>query len=122
MGDVLRAFLGVNASGSPIAIAAGTTAVDTVGPVIPSGKRVRVICFGGADCGTDSAASIVALQWGAAGAWETIRGFGLAGSSIEVQIGQDFIGNGTQQFRIVRRNQGGASRIVLAWVEGFVAG
>jgi hypothetical protein len=120
--DLIRTFLGVSAAGTPTTIAGNTTDVENVGPVIPAGKRVRLITFGAADCGTDNEASITALQWGAAGAWETIRAFGLAHCSMEVRLDQDYIGDGTKRFRVVRKNQSSSSRIVLAWLEGFVAG
>lgn len=118
--STVNLFLGADASGSPETISAGGTQVDNIGPVIPSGQRIRIARFGGSDAGSDGAPSLVALQWGAAGTWETLRVFAMRGAAFSERIMRDLVGDGTKRLRIIRKNQSTTeAKSIFAWIEGY---
>lgn len=89
-------------------------------PVIPNGECWCVTRFGGSEVGTgDGKASAVALQLFDGTSWQTIRGFGLVSTGIEVELSRDIRGDGTKKLRVVRQNKSAAAKQIIAWVEGF---
>ena len=84
-------------------------------PVVPNGKKVRLLEIGWSASILDD--SMVAVQWGNAGNWTTIRsGYG----TICLHLNKDFIGNGTKRFRIIRQNKHATEeKIVMAWLEAI---
>jgi len=88
--------------------------------VIPNGEVWRITRFGGSEVGTgDGKASVVALQLFDGTAWQTIRGFGLVSTGVEVELARDVRGDGTKKLRVVRQNKSAAAKQIIAWVEGF---
>jgi hypothetical protein len=89
-------------------------------PVIPNGECWCITRFGGSEVGTgDGKASSVALQVFDGTSWQTIRGFGLVSTAVEVELQRDIRGDGTRKLRVVRRNQSASPKQIIAWVEGF---
>ena len=89
-------------------------------PVIPNGEVWRVTRFGGSEVGTgDGKASVVGLQLFDGSAWQTIRGFGIVSTGVEVELARDVRGDGTKRLRVVRQNKSAAAKQIIAWVEGF---
>lgn len=80
---------------------------------IPNGKRVTLKLFG-ACAGNDE--SKAAIQWGEGSNWTTLR----ACSNWEFQINEVFTGDGTKRFRIVRDNQSGGPKVIVAWADGII--
>ena len=88
--------------------------------VIPTGEVWRVTRFGGSEVGTgDGKASVVALQLFDGAAWQTIRGFGVVSTAVEVELARDLRGDGTKKLRVVRQNKSAAAKQIIAWVEGI---
>lgn len=86
---------------------------------IPNGERWQIRKFGGSEVGTgDGVASVIALQKNNSSGWKTIRGFGIVSNCCEIEIGRDFIGNGTRKLRIIWQNKSSASKQIIAWVMG----
>jgi len=91
--------------------------------VIPNGDVWRITRFGGSEVGTgDGKASVIALQVFDGSAWQTIRGFGVVSTGVEVELARDIRGDGTKKLRVVRQNKSTAAKQILAWVEGFKVG
>jgi len=87
------------------------TGLDTqLSPVIPNNKTARLCCFGWS-CPLDG--STVAVQWGVPGNWRTIRG---GYGNMNLNLEKEFNGNGTRRFRIVRRNAGSGTQVIMAWM------
>lgn len=98
---------------------AGTSTDIAVSPAIPAGKRVRIRRFGGYDRPVgDGIGSLIALQWGSGGSFDTVRAFG--NGSFEVSMDQDFEGDGSKLFRIVRINKSATSKEMVAWLDALV--
>lgn len=88
-------------------------------PIIPSGKTVRILSFGGMDpLVGDGIGSIIALQWGKNGAWKSIRA--ISGCTIEFDLKKDFIGDGEKKFRLIRMNKSNSSKVIGAWIDGVI--
>jgi hypothetical protein len=88
--------------------------------VIPNGELWRITRFGGSEVGTgDGKASVVALQLFDGTAWQTIRGFGIVSTGVEVELARDVRGDGTKKLRVVRQNKSASAKQIIAWVEGF---
>jgi len=88
--------------------------------VIPNGDLWRITRFGGSEVGTgDGKASVIALQVFDGSAWQTIRGFGVVSTGVEVELARDIRGDGTKKLRVVRQNKSSIAKQILAWVEGF---
>lgn len=104
------------------AVAAGGSEVAEL-PVIPNGEVWRITRFGGSEVGSgDGKASVIALQLFDGTAWQTIRGFGVVSTAVEVELARDIRGNGTKKLRVVRQNKSSTSKQIIAWLEGFKAG
>jgi hypothetical protein len=89
-------------------------------PVIPNGQVWRLTRFGGSEVGAgDGKASVVALQLFDGSTWQTIRGFGVVSTAVELELSRDVRGDGTRKLRIVRQNRSSASKQIIAWLEGF---
>lgn len=89
-------------------------------PIIPNGQVWRVTRFGGSEVGAgDGKASVVGLQVFDGTAWQTIRGFGIVSTGVEVELARDIRGDGTKKLRVVRQNKSAAAKQIIAWVEGF---
>lgn len=89
-------------------------------PVIPNGEVWRVTRFGGSEVGTgDGKASVVALQLFDGTTWQTIRGFGLTSTAVQLDLARDIRGDGTKKLRVVRQNKSAVAKQILVWVEGF---
>jgi hypothetical protein len=87
--------------------------------VIPAGKSITIFRFGGCDPAiADGIDSIIALQWGSGGSFETIRA--LSGCTYEFALNKTFVGDGSKLFRLVRINKSGTGKILAAWVEGVI--
>lgn len=88
--------------------------------VIPNGEVWRVTRFGGSEVGTgDGKASAIALQLFDGAAWQTLRGFGLVSTAVDVELSRDVRGDGSKKLRVVRHNKSAAAKQIIAWVEGF---
>jgi hypothetical protein len=88
--------------------------------VIPNGEVWRITRFGGSEVGTgDGKASAIALQLFDGSAWQTIRGFGLVSTAVEVELARDIRGDGTKKLRVMRQNKSASAKQILAWLEGF---
>lgn len=99
----------------------GATSI-TEGAIVPLNKKVRVLKFGGYERLLSSNTGIIALQWGTAATWETIRVLG-GGTPVELILNLEFIGDGAKRFRIVRQNRDpalSAAKEMVAWAEVFV--
>lgn len=91
-------------------------------PIIPYGKTLRLITFGGFDPLTnDGVSSLISIQWGNGTAgWQTIRTGGNGFFNIQWEKGKDFIGDGTNRFRIVRQNKSANNKILTAWLTALI--
>ena len=99
-------------------VSAGATDI-LESPVIANGKTIKVLRFGGLDLNIgDNKGSIIALQWGDGGSWDTIRAH--SGGTLEFDINRAFEGNGTKKFRIVRMNKSAQAKLIGAWFEGII--
>jgi len=88
--------------------------------VIPNGEVWRITRFGGSEVGTgDGKASVIVLQLFDGSAWQTIRGFGVVSTAVEVDLARDVRGDGAKKLRVVRQNKSAAAKQIIAWVEGF---
>lgn len=98
-------------------IAASST--DTkLSAIIPTGRKVTLKRFGGCDVAIgDGLDSIIAIQWGSSGSWQTIRG---CSKSFEFEMQRDFEGDGSSRFRLVRINKSSSAKPILAWVDGII--
>lgn len=94
---------------------AGSTVDTTLTAVVPAGKSVKVLTFGGSTLGLSG--NYFALQWGSAASWQTIRA---AGGTFEFPLGKAFVGDGTKRFRLVRANTQASATRIVAWLEGYV--
>ena len=108
---------GALANGDPDPVAPNTQVPQTIGPIIPIGKVVRILKFGGSDGEESGSPSYVYLQWGSAGAFKNVRVFPLRASSHTEVVMRDFVGDGVKRLRIVRENTSGVSRAIFAWIE-----
>lgn len=99
------------------AVNAGITETQ-LAPIIPVGKTVRLMNFGGFDPITsDGVSGIISLQYGnATDGWKLIRCGGNGFFNIQWEKGKDFIGDGTKRFRIVRQNKSSNIKNIAAWV------
>jgi len=89
-------------------------------PVIPNGEVWRVTRFGGSEVGTgDGKASVIALQIYDGTSWQTIRGFGVVSTAVEVELARDVRGDGTRKLRIIRQNKSATAKQIIAWLEGY---
>lgn len=84
---------------------------------IPSGQTWHLDRFG-ACAGADA---LVALQAKLAAGWKTIRMFacGAPGGHGEFVVDKDFVGDGTLELRIIRKEMSGGDQQIVAWVEGY---
>ena len=76
-------------------------------PVIEVGKTWVIISM---TCGdiqftNDGASSVYALQWGSSGSWDTVEFVSLSGNTMQISIGEEYAGDGTKKFRLVRINK-----------------
>jgi len=101
-------------------VTAGASEISIIGNgPIPNGETWRIVKFGGSEVGSgDGVASVIAIQEDNGSGWKTIRGFGIVSNCSEIEIGRDFIGNGTRKIRIIRQNKSGASKQIIAWIMG----
>lgn len=89
-------------------------------PLIPNGEAWCITRFGGSEVGTgDGKASVVALQLFDGSGWQTIRGFGVVSTAVELELARDVRGDGTKKLRVVRQNKSTTAKLIIAWVEGF---
>ena len=89
-------------------------------PVIPNGEVWRITRFGGSEVGSgDGKASIIGLQLFDGTAWQTVRGFGVVSTGVEVDLARDIRGDGAKKLRVVRQNKSASAKQIIAWVEGF---
>lgn len=89
-------------------------------PTIPNGEAWCITRFGGSEVGSgDGKASVIVLQLFDGSSWQTIRGFGLVSTAVEVALLRDVRGDGTKKLRVVRQNRSATAKQIIAWVEGF---
>lgn len=86
---------------------------------VPNGKTARLTSFGGYDP-ADNSGSIIALQWGSADTWITIRAGGSGFFDCLFGAGKDFIGDGAKCFRIVRQNKSSNDKPMIAWMGALI--
>ena len=90
-------------------------------PIIPEGKIVKILVFGGYDPSiNDGIGSIISLQYGNAGNWITLRACGNGTFEFKWQNGFDVTGDGTKRFRIVRQNKSAIAKTIIAWFDACV--
>ena len=98
---------------------AGGANANEVSPIVPNGKTFWVKKFGCFDPNTgDNIDSIILIQWGSTGSWNTIRAAG--GGTHEFEINSLFLGDGTKRFRILIQNKSGDEKTYGAWFSGVV--
>jgi len=89
-------------------------------PVIPNGQCWCLTRFGGSEVGAgDGKASVIGLQLFDGATWQTIRGFGVVSTGVEVELHRDIRGDGTKKLRVIRQNKSAAAKQIIAWLEGF---
>jgi hypothetical protein len=97
---------------------AGNSYDFKLSPVVPAGKTVTLLKFGGfAPVIADGTDGLIALQWGNASAWETVRA---AGRFFDFDLKKDFIGDGVNRFRLMRQNKSTATKPMVVWLEAIV--
>ena len=84
--------------------------------IVPTDKSIKIRCFGGCLPYTQDG-SYIALQWGSAGNWQTVR---VGSGTFEFNINKTFIGDGIKQFRLIRNSNGQTSRQVFAWLDAII--
>ena len=100
---------------------AANTADFQVSGVVPSGRTVRLLNFGGYEVMVnDGLTGIIALQWGNGTTWKTVRAGGGGFFDINFLKGKDFLGDGVKQFRLVRQNKSAVEKILAAWLVALV--
>ena len=96
-------------------IAASSTDIRT-SPIVPDGRVVRVLNFGGYDPRSgDGISSFITLQFGSGSDWQTIRAGGDGFFDIKWEKGKDFTGDGIKRFRLIRQNKSTSAKIIVAW-------
>lgn len=103
-------------------VAAGVT--DTqLSAIVPSGEvwNLQRIIFAHADSGNNISGGFQ-VDWGdAGGGWEFLYGAYLTGSTYEIIVGRDFVGDGTKRLRCIRQNldPAGAAKRMTLLIEAF---
>jgi hypothetical protein len=101
-------------------VAQGATEINQ-SAIIPDGKILRLITFGGYERMVAATSGIIALQFGSGAAWQTIRVGG--GGVFEFELNKNYFGDGVKRFRLVRQNKdpvGSVAKEMVAWVEAVV--
>lgn len=99
---------------------AGTNDIQQSG-VIPAGKVVRLMNFGGFDpISSDGVSSILILQWGSGTTWTTVRAGGNGFFNIDWPKGKDFIGDGVKRFRLARQNKSSSNKSLVVWLYALI--
>jgi hypothetical protein len=102
-------------------LGAGATDTTDIGP-IPSGKRFIIKEFGaGGVVDTDNRSSLYLLQWGTVGSFEDIRAISVSGTTVCLNIGKEFTGDGAKFLRITRVNTSITAKRCPVWVVAFDA-
>jgi len=88
-------------------------------PVIPSGKRYRIVKFGGLDANNgDNKSSSYRLRWGdPGGGFEDVRLIALSGNTYEYNVNKTITGDGTKFIRVQCTNGSTAAKILVFWID-----
>ncbi len=99
-------------------VASGATDLQT-SAIVPTGKIVRILNFGGFDpLTTDLVHSAIAIQWGSGTTWKTLRSGG--GGTFDFDLKKDIVGDGTKRLRLVRKNNSSAAKNLAAWLYAVI--
>jgi hypothetical protein len=105
----LELFVGDGAT-----VGAGATVIQE-SAVPPGGLKIQLKVFGGFDpVSGDGVSSMIGLQWGQGGSWESLA-VGGHGFFEKTFIDRVLIGDGTKRFRLIRINRSPTAKNIYAW-------
>jgi len=100
-------------------VTSGATDITIHPSAIPNNKIARITRFGGAcPLDSDGIESLILVQWGSGGSWKTIRAF--SSSSADMIMDKEFVGDGSDTFRLIRVNRSATTKPMVAWLEGLI--
>jgi len=100
-------------------VASGATSnTDSAAP--PNGMKIILTKCGASDINTgDNKSSVFQLLWGNIGSFTTVFAFALTGNVYEFEVTEEFIGDGSKFFRLVRINNSTSAKNLAMWIKGY---